>query len=367
MTCGPDGCRDPNDPRGKGAEDDAASEGVARAHRKRTSAATWTTMSVPGAIAVLQLVGEIEPVLARIAARVPDPGEIILSTLAGVDTGIVARVNARVALLMPHGGLRIREQLEAALVACGVIYAEPSFASVALKPIDLYPEAADEAEARVLEAIARAASPIALSPLLREAARLANRGPDAKPVPASAEDLARGERLWRMIEPARIAVIGNPNAGKSSLLNRVAGFDLALSGPEPGLTRDAVAARIELAGLVVDWFDTPGLLHDADPIEREALTISDSLVKAADLVIAVAEPGGGWPAAPRIDLRVLNKSDLPIAISCPEAAQADLRISARVGDGIESLVARLRETLLPQADLDHAGPWVLPHDTASEW
>jgi len=336
-------------------------------HRRTTSAATWTTLSVPGPIAVLQLVGEIEPVLERVARRVPEPGQVVLATLADIDRGVVARVNARVALLMPHGGLRIREHLESALRACGVLYAEPTFAGAPTRAIDIYPEAKDEAEARVMEAIARAASPIALQRLLREAARLSTRASDAPADEIGPEDIQRSERLWRLIEPARIAVVGRPNAGKSSLLNRIAGFDLALSGPEPGLTRDAVAARVELSGIVVDWFDTPGLRLDGDEIEREALSISESLVKSADLVIALAEPGGGWPEAPRIDLRVLNKVDLPGATASLEAREADLAVSARAGDGIEVLVQRLRETLVPQADIDHEGPWVLPDDPAAQW
>lgn len=330
-------------------------------------AATWTTTTVAGPIAVLQLVGDFESVLERIAGRVPDPGQVVLANFAGIDTGVIARVNARVALLMPHGGLRIRERLASALLECGVMYAEPSFAAIEIPPSDLFPEAADEDEARVLEAVARSASPMAIQHLLRQAARIANRDRSAPPEPFTLEDVRRGERLWRMVEPARITVIGRPNAGKSSLLNRIAGEDLALSGPEPGLTRDAVAARVELAGLVVDWFDSPGLREDADPIEKEAIEISESLRRSADLVIAIAEPGGGWPAIKaheRIDFHLLNKIDLPGAAESPEAARADHAISVRTGAGMDELVARLRETLLPQADLDHAGAWILPHDTA---
>lgn len=357
MTCGPDGCHDPFD------DEDEAND--APLPPMQSCASTWTTMSVPGPIAVLQLVGEIDPVLERIAGCVPAPGQVVLATLAGLDTGVIARPNDRVALLMPHGGVRIRERLTAALVACDVMFAEPSFAAIPIATMDLFPEAADEAEARILEAVARAASPMALQPLLRQAARTALREPGAKPERITAEDVARGERLWRMIEPPRVAVIGRTNAGKSSLLNRIALDELALSGPEPGLTRDPVSARVELAGLVVDWFDTPGERVDADVIEREAQIISDALVRSADLVVALAEPGGGWPTAPRIDLRVLTKVDLPNAAGAPEASEADIRISCRTGEGVAALVARMRETLLPQADLDHPGPWVLPHDTAS--
>ncbi|MBX3354472.1 MAG: 50S ribosome-binding GTPase [Phycisphaeraceae bacterium] len=325
---------------------------------------------MPGPIAVLQLVGEIEPVLQRVAGRVPDPGQVILARFGDIDTGVIARVNARVALLMPHGGVRIRERLSNLLHECQVLHAEPSFQTARshLTQSDLYPEADDEEEAAVLEAVARAASPIAMPLLLRQAARLAERDRAAPREPVTADDFARGERLWRLIEPARIAVIGRPNAGKSSLLNRLAEFDLALSGPEPGLTRDAVSARIELDGLVVDWFDTPGLRLSDDPIEREAQTIASSLIGAADLVVSLAEPGGGWPDAPRTHLRVLNKGDLPEASASREAAEADLVVSSKTGDGIAALVARLREMLLPQADLDHPGPWILPRNAlAAEW
>ncbi len=365
MTCGPDGCRDPDD----------AGDAPRAPKRRRplTAAATWTTTAVPGPIAVLQLVGEIEPIIRRIADKVPDSGEVVRVSFLGIDTGVIARVHPRFALLMPHGGLRIRERMEQALVDLGVMYAEPSFGAVALGGLDLFPEADDDEEADILEAIARAASPMAVQLLLRAAAAVTSRPPGVpRPMPTP-DDVARGERLWRLVEPARVAVVGRPNAGKSTLLNKVSGHDLALSGPEPGLTRDAVAARIELDGLAVDWFDTPGLRHDADPIEAEAIAIAETLIRSADLVVSLAEPGGGWPQLPESlepaagSLRVLTKVDLPGADRSPEAATADLRLSARSGAGMKEFVQRVREMLVPAADLDHPGPWVMPRNTAAEW
>jgi len=371
MTCGPEGCREPGDARPPLPRDEAA-----RKQRPYDTgppgmcAATWTTTTVPGAIAVLQLVGDIEPVMQQVADKVPAPGEIARVSFMGLDTGVIARVHPRFALLMPHGGLRIRERLQDALIAQQVMYAEPSFGAVSLSAIDFFPEADDDEEADILEAMARSASPMALLPLVRAAARVNTRPPGtSRPVP-TAEDVARGVRLWRLIEPARVAVIGRPNAGKSTLLNRLGGDALALVGPEPGLTRDAVAARIDLEGLVVDWFDMPGARADAEPIEAEAIGISETLLRSAEMVIELAEPGGGWPASPKSlapgvhRLRVLNKCDLPNAESSPEWAASNLRISAANGDGIPELVRTIRETLVPKADLDHPGPWVLPRNTA---
>jgi len=356
VTCGPDGCRDPSD--------DPAPR------RKVSCASTWTTMAVPGAVSVLQLVGDIEPVLRTIADRMPEPGDVMRVRFLGIDTGVIARVHSRFALLMPHGGLRIRERMEQAMLASGVMYAEPSFGAVALGGLDLYPEADDDEEADLLEALARAVSPLGTSMLLRAVSALSSRPPGVpRPMP-TADDLARGERLWRLVEPARLAIIGRPNSGKSTLLNRVSGKDLALSGPEPGLTRDAVAARIELEGITVDWFDTPGLRRNADPIEAEAIEIADTLIRSADLVVSLAEPGGGWPEAPAsLDpaighLRVLTKCDLPGASQSQEARGADLELSARSGKGMPEFVSRLREMIVPQADLDHPDPWVMPRNTA---
>lgn len=392
MTCGPDGCRDPRDRDGRGGHgqheggahdsgdsgdsadsvDSTDSTGAPRVPRRpATSAATWTTMAVPGAISVLQLVGDIEPVLQRIADRIPDPGEVVKARFLGIDTGVIARVHPRFALLMPHGGVRIRERMEQALRASRVMYAEPSFGAVSVGGLDLYPEADDDEEADILEALARAASPMAVKPLLRAASAVTTRPPGVpRPMPTP-EDVARGERLWRMVEPARLAIVGKPNAGKSTLLNKVSGHDLALSGPEPGLTRDAVAARIELDGLTVDWFDTPGLRRNADPIEAEAIAIADTLIRAADLVIWLAEPGGGWPEIPGSlepaigHLRVMTKADLPGIERTEEAKCADLRVSAKSGAGMPEFVKRLRELIVPQADLDHPGPWVMPRNTSA--
>lgn len=332
-------------------------------------AATWTTTTVPGAISVVQLVGDIEPVLKRIADTMPLPGEIKLVRFLDLDTGVIARVHPRFALLMPHGGVRIRERMHNALLECGVMYAEPSFQAVALEPRAIFPEADDDEEADILEAMARCASPMALLPLIRAAARVNTRPPGPPPVPTE-EDIARGVRLWRLIEPARVAVIGRPNAGKSTLLNRLGGESLAVTGPEPGLTRDPVAARLELNGFTVDWFDMPGLRPDAGPIEREAISIAEMLLRSADLVIEVAEPGGGWPDPPAaisrhaLRLRVLNKCDLPGADQSPEWSAAKVHISAMRGDGIPKLMRTIRDTLVPPDDLAHRGLWVMPKNTA---
>ena len=87
----------------------------------------------------------------------------------------------------------------------------------------------------------------------------------------------RDLRLRRLITPARVVVTGPTNAGKSTLLNALAGRAVAIAHHTPGTTRDAVAARIDLAGLVVDWFDTPGVRPDMDPIERAAAELAQRM------------------------------------------------------------------------------------------
>ena len=71
-----------------------------------------------------------------------------------------------------------------------------------------------------------------------------------------------------------MVLVGAPNAGKSSLSNALLGRDASIVSPEAGTTRDAVSARIDLAGLVVEWFDLPGVRETEDCIEREAIGLA---------------------------------------------------------------------------------------------
>ncbi len=147
-------------------------------------------------------------------------------------------------------------------------------------------------------------------------------------------DDRRGERLR---EGLVFAVTGPPNVGKSSLVNALAGRDVAIVAATPGTTRDALETRVVLAGVPVTLVDTAGLREAADPIEAEGVRRARARAAAADLVIAVTVAGAGDPAA-EAALQVANKTDLGGAV--PAGA---IGVSAATGAGLPALHARLAE------------------------
>jgi tRNA modification GTPase len=129
--------------------------------------------------------------------------------------------------------------------------------------------------------------------------------------------LADGERGERVREGFRIALIGAPNAGKSSLLNAMAGRDAAIVTPTPGTTRDVIEVALNLAGYRVLLGDTAGLRAPKGAIEAEGVRRAGALAEAADLrlmVVDVAAKDDRWREAAAFtragDLCVLNKRDL---------------------------------------------------------
>ncbi len=118
-----------------------------------------------------------------------------------------------------------------------------------------------------------------------------------------------------------------------------------------GRLRDYTAGRVELAGLVVRWHDTPGLRRTEDPIESRAIDLARRLLDSADLLIAMTDREHDWPELPRVpDLRVAGKCDLG---SCRDA---DLAISPVTGVGIAELVRTVRDLLVPPEDLRIPAP-----------
>lgn len=126
-------------------------------------------------------------------------------------------------------------------------------------------------------------------------------------------DSRKGERLR---EGVHIAIIGPPNAGKSSLLNWLARQEVAIVSETPGTTRDVVAVQMELAGAPVTLYDTAGLRETADSIEAEGIRRARARAETADLKIWVFDGNAvdaAQLAAAQADpdaLIVLNKVDL---------------------------------------------------------
>jgi tRNA modification GTPase len=162
-------------------------------------------------------------------------------------------------------------------------------------------------------------------------------------------DSHRGERLRDGIA---IAIVGPPNAGKSSLLNQLARREAVITSPIAGTTRDVIEVAVDLAGYPVVLADTAGLRDSADTIEQEGLRRALARAEAADLRLYVfdatapdtAQGAAAWPGADTI--LVANKTDL--AGSHPVVGA--LSVSALTGDGIAALVAVLAERIVGRYD-----------------
>lgn len=107
--------------------------------------------------------------------------------------------------------------------------------------------------------------------------------------------MAGAVRANAVREGFRIVIVGAPNAGKSSLMNALAGSDVAIVSEEPGTTRDVIEARLSVGGHLVIVTDTAGIREGADKIEAEGIRRARERAADADLVLHLSEDGV-WPA-----------------------------------------------------------------------
>ena len=171
-------------------------------------------------------------------------------------------------------------------------------------------------------------------------------------VEAHLADNRRGERLRDGIA---VAIVGPPNAGKSSLLNQLARREAAITSPIAGTTRDVIEVAIDLAGYPVVLADTAGLRDSADVIEQEGLRRALARAAAAELRLFVFDAGqpedaegvAAWPGPDTI--LVANKIDL--ARSREGLPARALAVSALTGKGLPNLIETVTARIAERYDI----------------
>jgi tRNA modification GTPase len=172
------------------------------------------------------------------------------------------------------------------------------------------------------------------------------------PVDVSPEVLALIDRLMadlgreaagvtaaeRIRDGFEVAIVGAPNAGKSTLLNQLAGREAAITSEIAGTTRDVIEVRMEIAGLPVTFLDTAGLRETEDRLERAGIDRALARAEAADLRLFLSD-GSALPLEPTgDDLVVLGKADT-------KSGWTGLAVSGKTGQGVPELMARIGDIL----------------------
>jgi tRNA modification GTPase len=176
-------------------------------------------------------------------------------------------------------------------------------------------------------------------------------------IAAALADGGRGERLR---DGLVVAIAGPPNAGKSTLLNRLARREAAIVSPYPGTTRDVIEVHLDLGGYPVTLLDTAGIRDSDDPVEQEGVRRASARAAMADLVLWVIDvsatdasapgivPGYGTENLTKSEYWLVdNKADLAVDklwTNCESRTipwRRDFAISAATGQGMEPLVAAL--------------------------
>jgi small GTP-binding protein len=166
--------------------------------------------------------------------------------------------------------------------------------------------------------------------------------------------------LWWLLHPPRVAIVGPPNAGKSTLANQLFAQERSIVADQPGTTRDWVGELANINDLAVMLVDTPGQRSTDDPIEREAISQSGEVIQSADLIVLVFDASMNQAADPEMAtdvpiLRVANKQDRR---TWEAADRGALPLTATTGQGIDALRQEIsRHFGCEQLDLSRPRWW----------
>jgi tRNA modification GTPase len=350
--------------------------------------AALATGAAPAGVAVVRISGPAALACARRLCRLPEPLPSRQAVLAAVqhpttglklDTAIVLYFAAPASFtgedvveLQAHGGLLQVEALLEAVHAAGARAAEPGEFSrravlngrmtleraEALADLVVAETEAGLAAARsqLFGAVGRAVDGIASEVLsLRAEVEASLDFPDdvgdgppelaqrAAALAEACQRLRATHRYGRALrEGVRIVLAGAPNAGKSSLFNALLGEERAIVDEQPGTTRDAIEARVELEGIPCTLVDTAGLREGAERVERIGIERARAEIERGALCLWIVDALSPIeaPELPGSVLQVVNKCDLGSG-----GALIGPRVSARSGEGLAALRSEIAKRI----------------------
>ena len=154
--------------------------------------------------------------------------------------------------------------------------------------------------------------------------------------------LATADSAQRLREGFTIVIAGPPNVGKSTLMNALAGRDVAITSPIAGTTRDLIEVFLDLRGYPVILVDTAGIRESQDPIEQEGVARARRRAESADLALWL-DDGGGSPAPSLKSPTLAVRTKIDLEEPHPSAGTEKLAISAKTGAGIDRLLDVIAE------------------------
>jgi small GTP-binding protein len=274
------------------------------------------------------------------------------------DPVVILREDGFAADITLHGGAWITK--------CVMTLAERD--GFAISPVDVdmigSTDAATIFEHELLVSLPRARTELAVRTLLAQPEAW-RRLSSAHPTDEVIELLLADRSLEHLLTPPTLAIVGLPNAGKSTLANRLFGQQRSIVSPIAGTTRDWVGEEANLDGLLIKLIDTPGRRATDDAIERAAISASDATIQSADAVLLLLDASRDDLAQDELALQfpdamvVLNKIDQRLPSWSDERIRqlGAISVCARSGEGLDAVTARTLSRFGIDRDLTRPRVW----------
>lgn len=325
-----------------------------------SNANTALLLTAPGtsAIAVIRMRGpDVEAFLTRhfhaaLRANAPIHGKLFDGHTELDDPVVIWNPQRQSADICTHGGRWVVHSVIELAKREGfdLVSSDAPLPAVAVDTDDII-------EQEILQYLPLARTGEAIQTLLNQREAWRNLQSEISGPISQVSNLLSDQSLHWLLHPPRIAIIGIPNAGKSTLANALFGREHSIVADMPGTTRDYIEEFANLSGLPVRLIDTPGLRVSGDEIESAAIALSLKEVESADLKILLLDPA--QDDARQADLAAKFPDALPVSTKCDiHRVDRGPAISAVTGEGLAELDLTIRRRF---------GCEFLPHTRPCVW